>query len=369
MARIIFFYDNEWDGVTDIDPRTEHSNFLAENTQLRDFNHPWRSRYGATSGWGAFNLTATNNLLAFKDSGAVVRTATIPVAEYNADTLAAEIETQMEAQTTDTFVVDYVEAGVNSNKIKIWNDVGNFELTCTNTTNAIWDTIGFSTAADRTGADNYVANSIRIHTYEELKIDLGAATSILALICRGHNIQSGGSKAFQGNAADTWGSPTVSEAMSQNTKIIGKLLSSSQSLQWWKAAYSDKDNPDTYLENGRIFLGDGFQPTINFLSKSRVTKKVDPSIIKRSEAGQISTIQLDDYEVWQYNFRVGGSTQKGYFETMFAAVKKSLPLWICDDPDNFPAETFYCQFVDFEWTPIYEVSDVWDLTIQVEELA
>lgn len=372
MANITFFHDNKWDDISDIVSRTESSNFVAENTQLRDFNEAWRSRFGAGSTWGVFNITAANNKLDFKDFSSVTRGATITIAEYTAPALAAEIETQLEAETTDGFTVTYIESGADINKFNIENDAGEFQLlwnSGANKSNSIADTIGFDDTYDDVNASDYTADYVRIHSYELLKGDLGSAMNILAFIIRGHNIQSGATKNIQAHASDAWSSPTVSEAMTYGADIMGKIFSSVQSYRWWRALFQDADNSDGYIEVGRVFLGNGFQPTINFLSKSRVTKKVDPSIVKRSEAGQISTIQLDDYEVWQYNFRVIGSTQVGYFETMFDAVKKSLPLWICEDPDNFPAKTYYCQFVDWEWTPVYEVSDVYDLTIQVEELA
>lgn len=371
MARMIFFWDNEWDKVSDIVPTTEHANFPAENTQLRDFNHPWRSLYGAGSTWGKFTITAAVNDRIDFDEGGGELTANLTPATYTADSLFAHLKTIMDAAGGDTYTWEYLESGSDVNKFKVSTD-GNVAFpwdSGTNTARSVGDVLGWDVTADDGAAAAHTADYIRIHTHERAKVDLGAATSILAFLCRGHNIQSGATfKRIQGHTADTWGDPDVNETLSQNTKIIGKILSAAQSKQWWRPYYIDRDNADGYIENGRIFLGPGFQPDINFLSKSRVEKKVDPSIIKRSEGGQISTIQLDDYEVWQYIFRVVGSTEKGYFDDMFTAVKKSLPLWICDDPDNFPAETFYCQFVDWEWNPVYEVNDVYDLTLQVEEL-
>jgi len=368
MSNIMFFYDNEWDKVSDVVPCTEHANFLAENTQLRDFNHPWKSRYGAGSGWGKFGFGATNNKIYFKDSGATARIATLASSTYSADELCTQIKTQMEAVCSDTFTITYYESGSNQCKFNIKDNTGAFELTCTLTTNAAWDTIGFSTAANKTGADNYTADYIRLHTNEYLIANLGSAKGIRAFFVKYHNIQSGASiNLIQGNASNSWGAPSLSRAVTYGSDIMGYIWSSNQTHQWWRHVFCDKDNPDYHLYEGRVFLGPGFQPVTNFLSKSRVSTSVDPSIIKRSEGGQKSTIQLNDYGIWSYRFKVKGSSEVSNFQTMLDTVKKSKAFWICENPDNFPAKTYYCQITDYEWIPIRESSDYWELSIQVEE--
>lgn len=368
---IIFFWDDKWGGVSDVAPITEHVNFPAENTQHRDLNYPWRTRHGAGSTWGYFYIGTTNNKLYFKDSGSTARTATLTTGGYSAVSLTAEIKAEMEAVCTDTFTVDYIETGDDKLKFKITNNTGNFELTVSNDANAVFDTIGFNSGggvSDLTGADNYTADYIRIHSTDFLKVNLGSSISIKAGICRGHNLQAGGTYTLQGHSSDTWGSPNISQSMSRNEKFIGKILVEASSQQWWRMVYVDKDNPDGYIEQGKIFLCPGFEPDNHFLSKSRVTNVVDQSIVKRSGGGQIGSIQEEDYEVWRYEFRVKGTTQINNWKDMFAAVKKSKPLFICEDTSNFPGDTYYCQFRDWTWTPINEPIDYWALSLTVEEL-
>lgn len=369
MANIKFFYDNKWDNISDITPRTEQTYFPAENTQHRDFNFPWESRHGAGTGWGWFSITSSTNKLYFNDNGGTPRTATLTVATYSASTLCTQIKTQMEAVTSDTFTVTYNESGTDTCKFNIKDDVGTFQLTVTLTTDAIWDVIGYDVENNKTGADNYTSDYVRIHTSEELVGDLGSAESINAFLVKYHNIQSGATtNLIQGNTSDSWSSPAFSIAVTYGADIMGRIFSSSQSYQWWRHSVIDEDNPDYYIYEGRIFLGPSFEPTTNFINQPHGREKRDPSIINTSEGGQESSIQLTHYDVWTYIFRVKGSTQIGYFNTMFDTVGTSKPLFIAEDPDNFPSDCYYCRLTDWSWAAINQSIDYWELSITVKEL-
>lgn len=380
MANIKFFFDNKWNDQTLLES-SQHANFPSENTQLRDFNHPWRTLYGAGSGWGIFRIYLNGSDKIDFDEGGGEIVATLTAGVYTADSVASHIGTIMTTRSaavgnTWTYVCSYSET---TNKFTIEETSGpnNFTISWLNGTNGsggtgytVGDTIGFDESAnDNGGAASFEADDIRIHfPYENIYFLTGSTISVYGVIIRGHNIQAGATVSLLGSD-DDFSSAPLNDAFTVQNDIMILEYDATQAYQDWQIRIYDEDNPDTYVEVGVIFLGAQFQPTINYLSKSRVTKKVDPSIVKRSEAGQISTIQLDDYEVWQYTFRVVGSFDKGHFDRMFLTAKKSLPLFICEDPDSPLTTTYYCQFVDWEWTPVYEVNDVWDLTIQVEELA
>lgn len=119
MKNIRIAYINEWD-LNTVDPSSENLSFPGTNTQKRHKTRGWRSNYGSSSGWGKFLIDSTNNSLYF-DEGAGTLTATIPAGVYNADTLSAEIETQMEASGTHSYTVNYNDA---DNKFEINDDTG-----------------------------------------------------------------------------------------------------------------------------------------------------------------------------------------------------------------------------------------------------
>lgn len=157
-----------------------HPSYLPEKLRSIWTDYYYRSKYEADTGWGYWEITATENKLYFKDNGAVARTATITVGDYDADTLCAEIKTQMEAQTSDTFTVTYSNT---SGKCTITDGVGIYELTCTSTTNAIWNHIGFNTSADKTGSASYNSDNMRIHNYAGFIIETGDSSAISCSAC------------------------------------------------------------------------------------------------------------------------------------------------------------------------------------------
>lgn len=111
----------------------------------------------------AITIGSTNNKLYLKNKAGTPITVTITSGSY-ADILALCTQIQSDingaAGIVDTFEVKPVwDATLKASVVKITDSScsggDTFELTCTSTTNAVWATIGYSTAADRTGAAYY----------------------------------------------------------------------------------------------------------------------------------------------------------------------------------------------------------------------
>jgi hypothetical protein len=64
MSKMLISYINKWAAGT-VTASSEHPSFPAINTQHRWFKKPWRSRYGASSGWGLFRVTTANQNIYF----------------------------------------------------------------------------------------------------------------------------------------------------------------------------------------------------------------------------------------------------------------------------------------------------------------
>lgn len=109
--------------------------------------------------YNPIEITASNNALDFDDGGGQ-ENATIPSKMYRDPyELAAAIETAMDALTVDNITVTYDDA---TGKFNIATDGITLSLlwnTGTNTANTIGATIGFSTAADDTGATDYTSDN------------------------------------------------------------------------------------------------------------------------------------------------------------------------------------------------------------------
>ena len=297
-GNIAFHHENEWDKYT-VTQSSQHPNWPGSNTQKRWKTRSWRSRYGVSSGWGNFVIDATNNKFYYDEGGGQI-TLTVTVGTYNADTLAQELEDQLNASGVSGACIYVVVYDDDSNKFIIATDPSCvFELLCTNTTNSIWDVIGFDTSAD-TGFDSiHTADYIRIHTEEWVKIDEGAGNTIswCAFFVFLSNVQTTGTIRVEFSTDDF---ATISQAFGLTKNTLGKnqytnLFATTQIYRYIRIYIQDIDNPDGYVEIGRAWGGCPFQPRIGF-SPSYSRGPEDPSLIKESEGGQVSTILRSQFD-------------------------------------------------------------------------
>jgi len=363
-----FFYNNLWDDYT-ITETSEHENFLAENTQHRDFNKAWRSNYGAGSGWGNFNIeTGRNDDIDFEETPAAELTATLTQAEYNADELCTEIKTQLEAAGASTYTVTYSDT---TNKFTLASNRagggGTFKLLWLtgSSVGKAGDTIGFDMTADDADAASHTADNLRIHSEERLIVDLGAATNIYGIIIRGHNF-SATATVDAIFSADGWTTIAEHPDFTIQDDIMVLEYTTPKNYRYVGIRIQDPDNSDLYVKAGRVFFGPHFQPTRSFLEESSHLP-LDPSVLLASENGQLSSIQLDQYFTKSYGF-IMEATDKSNFDTMFASRGTSKDLFITEDTSSYLTTTDYIQFNGWQFRSILHSSSVWQLDLEVAKL-
>ena len=139
-----------------------------------EFSSMWdgvRSRYWSPA--GAFDIDATNNKLYINDGAD--KTITLTAGAYTYATLAAHIQTQLNASSsawTATYSTTTLRFTLNRSS-------GTKTLRLSQTTAAVWDTIGYIGATDRTAGT--AADEVRIHTSEWVKVDCGAPVAATGL--------------------------------------------------------------------------------------------------------------------------------------------------------------------------------------------
>jgi hypothetical protein len=335
-----FLWYNYWDLGT-LTYSSQHSNFPAANTQRRWASETWRSRYGTNSGWGYFLIeSSVNDRIDFEDSGTTTRVASLTPGAYDADTLAAHIETQMEAVTSDLFTVSYSDS---TNKFTITNNTGTFELlwnSGSNKSRSAADTLGYDDSADDTGAAGYTADNIRIHSEEWLKNDLGSAQSIQAFLFKKHNLSSTATAKIQGHTSDSWTSPDVDVSLSLTSDITIYYWSSAQNKQWWRYYVNDAENSDGYVEAGRLFLGGYFSPTVN-MRKDYGKDYEDPSDLMYSDGGQLSVNRKTKYITMNMVFEYVTAADLATFEAMWDHLGKTREFFFTRDRDLASTTTQY----------------------------
>jgi len=343
MGNNRFLYDKmvrEADSFTGIVSTDYHPSYPPENLRNIWTDLGYRTKYGANSGWGYFQFDATNNKIYFDDNGTVARTATITVGDYDADTACVEIETQMEAQTSDTFTVTYSNT---SNKFTITNDVGTYELTCTNTTNAAWDALGMSTAADKTGSAAYNSDNKRIHTEGGFVINCygGAAVSATCVVVLGMNTSSAyQSMKLQRDVAGTW--TDVSTLTYDDVTGVAYAFFSTVSSTAWRVVVRDWENSDGYLEFGTAIVGDYY--TISKWFQHGFSEDVeDTTTHSYSKQGYVNAVIGYFKEVQGVTYEVL-ATDEGYLNDMYLTVGTRYPFVFVQDSDDVLNTLKYVMF-------------------------
>ena len=369
MPKCIFYYNNRWLGGI-LNYSTQHPNFPATNSQHRDFTKPWKSRHGVGSGWGQFTIEANvNDRLDFQEAPVTPLAAILTPGAYNADTICAHIKAQMEAVGGSTYTPEYIETGDDKNHFKVSSNgaggTGIFELlhnSGANKARSISNTLGYITSADDTGALNYLADYIRIHTEEYIGKNLGNPTDIYGIIIQKHNIQTAGMIQIWGSNVATFATGIKLSFTIQDNILVFSWANPYQ-YQHWRFYIEDPSNPDGYVELGYCFLGPEFRP-IRYFSPEKAERPIDPSLIKRSEGGQVSTIQRTRYFEKDYEFQ--STNQKTEFETMFEEVGDSKGFFFCENSNSPLSKTYYVQFIEKEWEHV--AGDFWNLYMTLEKL-
>jgi len=218
--------------------------------QLR--SKAWRSE----EGWNV--VSGFNDRLDFSDG--TTRAASLTAGNYaTGDAMAAHIQTQMNA-VSSTCVVTYS----SSTKKFTISRTGTLSLlwsTGTNASRSIGACLGFDTSANDTGSSSYTGDTVAYKSREWIKVDLGSALSVQAGVVINHNLETDGTITLQGNASDSWGSPTVDQALSGDGDIRAAYIST-QTLRYWRLLIDGVENDATYTEVGVWYAGPYVEPTV-----------------------------------------------------------------------------------------------------------
>ena len=227
-------------------------------TNLYDLNQRrkvWRSD-------GYWLVESGSNTIVFQESVGVDLTATISAGEYTTTALfLAAIKTALEAVGAATYTV---VQDTTTGRIKITSNLGGgatvFRLRWTQAA-AFGQQIGFEATADQTGADNYMAENLKIHSFEALEWDLGIPTNptfFCAIGDRNAPLKISPNAVVKLQAAHTrsWTTPPLSLTLTYRTGILaawdedGLAGSGFGGYRFWRLLIEDEANPNLYVELG-----------------------------------------------------------------------------------------------------------------------
>jgi hypothetical protein len=325
--KMLISYINDWAAGV-VTASSEHPSFPAVNTQHRWFKKPYRSKYGTGSGGGLFRIAASNCKIYFWETGdgaGTKRTATLTTGDYDADTLCAEIKTQMESAGGFTYTPSY---SMTTFLFTVAGS-GSFVFVLSETTLSAMPSLGWTAVIDTASATSHTSPRVTIHTSDLLKCNLGATKTIRLIEIKNHNLQSTAtiSARFYSDAFIT-----EVDSMSLVWHAGQIAIRTAKSCDYMAIDISDPSNPDGYIEIGLVWAGDAAVLHYGFTGE-RTNTPEDPSIESESEDGQGSTIQLSKYHGATYSFdAVEPNTDKAYLEAVFEEVGKTRPCCIVENP-------------------------------------
>ena len=205
-------------------------------------------------------------------------------------------------------------------------------------------------------------------TEESIVIDLGAPAAATLAALLEHNLSSAATVSLQANSADSWTSPPFSTSLDWHSSIIIKFFAQT-SYRYWRLVLADSANPDGYLQIGRLWLGDCFQPARDF-SRDFSLRRVDPSEVSYGDSGSRVVSDRTPYRIATIKFP--STDEKDAFDQMIDAVGAGGDFIAALDPasqvwsDGLHDYTLYCHLDGTpEWG--HRVNDSWSLSMRLRE--
>lgn len=187
-----------------------------------------------------------------------------------------------------------------------------------------------------------------------LVINLGSAQAVTCAALTGYNWASApGTLNLEFNAADAWGAPSATEALTWKAattasgnkgSIIKTFASKSYQYLRLNVVYSPGATP-TDWDLGVLYVGTYFQPTTN-LSYGFDYDIVDPSLESMTIGGQVHHDQIEKYRTLKLTQAVPTEAEFKNFQTMFNSAGDVKPVFVSYDYDNQDETTIYGNIVD-----------------------
>jgi hypothetical protein len=135
---------------------------------------------------------------------------------------------------------------------------------------------------------------------ENIVIDLGSAQTPTLFILGDHNLTAAATVTLEGNASDSWGSPSFSYEFTSIADPLYYYIPTTETYRYWRITFVDSANPDTYIEAANLFLGTYLQLTqVNAVWGSRArdgyvlqANTSQSGVMRRYSYGEQQTLDL-----------------------------------------------------------------------------
>lgn len=323
---------------------------------------------------GNFEIATTNGKIYINDGSD--KTITLTNGNYTYTTLAAHIQTQLNASST-LWTCTYSSS---TYKFTIAH-TGSAVLRLSVTTDAAWSTIGYTTSVNLTGT-SFVADTQRNHTSETITWDLGAATEIMFFACIGpindvFSISSSATIKLYANSTNVWTSPALTITLTRDDRGIFQFLDdlAGSTYRYWRFEIIDKSNPlgPEGLKLAHIYLGDYITSVNRNLSSGFNKQYVDNSVRFESEGGAVYS-QIKSRYVKFTGMELGymEASERKELEQMFYDVGTFEAFYVSFDPTLLASTGLseLTRYVLFDDAPVFKhvKNDVFSLMMSLREV-
>lgn len=324
---------------------------------------------------GNFTIGSTNNSIYIDDGSE--KTVTLTSGNYSGGAaLASHIQTQLNASSSN-WTCSYSST---TRKFTIGRSSGTDTLRFSQTTDAAWSSLGYTTAVDTSAATAGTSDKGVNHTDEHITFDLGTAMSVKEFHVIGplgevFGISSNATLQLMGNTMDDWTSPALTLTPTRDKGGIHRYLDDQDdtSYRYWRFRWVDPENtagPNTKI--GHIYLGDYLTLTTTNVAPSLVKRYLDPSEEAESESGAKFFKTRPIRRVFDnMTIQMMEADERRELEDMFEQIGLETPFYLCLDPlnevsDNLSEVTLYGRF---EQEPRFQhiIRDLYSLSFAVEE--
>lgn len=167
----------------------------------------------------------------------------------------------------------------------------------------------------------------------------GGPVTVNSISIAGHNISSGATIKFQGNATDSWGGPTIDETLTWSAGIINKDFTG-DTLDYWRLHIIDAGNTDTFIKLGRVY-GSNAYSTPNISWEVSDSYQSDTEKTRTSRGNTYGDLRVKYHLISVKWPKILTATDKPALITAFDSVDIAKPFFCTFDDSVSLLGTFY----------------------------
>lgn len=327
---------------------------------------------------GRFQIISTNKKIYIYDGAN--KTIALTEGEYTYATLATEIQTKLNASSSNfTVTYDLASGKFTISRTSVWT------LRLSQLTDASWETLGWNTIIDLVAplvsvTYDLTSDERRNHWPSEfIKFDAGlnAQSGFVALVgnlAKDFTISQSATITLKGNTIDDYTTPIISETLPITDLGSFKFFEKAV-CRFFKIEITDYLNPlgAEGIEVGNLYIGDWVNFEDRGIDSGFQYTLVDPSIIEATDNGQLYSDVKTLYKSFG-GLSIGflNIANRDFLNDIARRYGTRKPFYLCFDPllnlsSDLSDLTVFCKFVS---VPVYGhvVHNLFSTQFQIDEV-